>query len=168
MSGEATLRVRDLRDGAERDVPVSTQSVPTFVLDVVARSLAHAGGFATLDDAEARALGPVALATFAVGDEVFIDPGDGAAWPLARVLAAPETGWTLLPCGASLLRAGHTPLRVTDGAMEALVTGDGDEGVDPAVILAEAEALTGMSLELGPFTRRDDELERSAVVTRRR
>jgi hypothetical protein len=70
----------------------------------------------------------------------------------------------MLPCGASVLLAGVTPLRVTDGAMESLVGGDDDEGVDPAVILAECEAHTGLTLRLGPFTRREGELERSAAL----
>lgn len=159
------MRVRDLRDGRERPVGVATLSVPPFMLDVVARALAHAGGLVTLEDEEARALGPVPLATFGVGDDVFIEHLPGAPWPLVRVLAGAVTEWKILPCGASVQMAERTPLRVTDGAMESLVLGDGDEGVDPAVILAEAEALTGLSLAIGPFSRRDDELERSAVLT---
>lgn len=158
------MRVRDLCGGAEREADVATPSVPTFMLDYVARSLAHAGGFATLEDAEARALGPVPLATFAEGDEVFAALHPDAPWPLVKVLAPAATTWALLPCGASVQLAGGTPLRVTDGAMEALVTGDGDEGVDPAVILSECEALTGRTLQLGPFTRREGELERSAAL----
>jgi hypothetical protein len=167
MVDPPSMRVRDLREGVERRVSVAAPSVPTFMLDYVARSLAHEGGFATLEDAEARALGPVPLATFAVGDEVFVEQAPGAPWPLVRVLAAAQTTWALLPCGASVLLAGATPLRVTDGAMESLVEGDGagDEGVDPAVILAECEAHTGRSLRLGPFTRREGELERSAALS---
>lgn len=169
-SGEpvpATVRVRDLRDKRERDAPIDALCVPPFMLDVVARALAHGGGFATLEDDEARALGPVPLATFAAGDEVFVEDAPGAPWPLMVVVSPAVTEWRLLPCGASVLMAGATPLRVTDGAMEAMVRGDGDEGVDPAVILAEAEALTGLALRLGPFGRHDDELEGSAAVTLR-
>jgi hypothetical protein len=164
MADPPRMQVRDLRDGTERGVSVAALSVPTFMLDYVARSLAHEGGFATLEDAEARALGPVPLATFTVGDEVFVEDAPGAPWPLVRVLAAAQTTWAMLPCGASVLLAGATPLRVTDGAMESLVEGEGDEGVDPAVILAECEALTGLALRLGPFTRREGELERSAAI----
>lgn len=164
MADPPRMRVRDLRDGSERGASVAALSVPTFMLDYVARSLAHEGGFATLEDAEARALGPVPLATFAVGDEVFVEDAPGAPWPLVRVLAAAQTSWAMLPCGASVLLAGATPLRVTDGAMESLVEGEGDEGVDPAVILAECEAHTGLALRLGPFTRREGELERSAAL----
>lgn len=165
MADPARMRVRDLRDGSERAASVAALSVPTFMLDYVARSLAHEGGFATLEDAEARALGPVPLATFAVGDEVFVEDVAGAPWPLVRVLAAAQTTWAMLPCGASVLLAGETPLRVTDGALESLVDGGGDEGVDPAVILAECEARTGLTLRLGPFTRREGELERSAALS---
>lgn len=164
MADPPRMRVRDLRDGAERDASVAALSVPTFMLDYVARSLAHEGGLATLEDAEARALGPVPLATFAEGDEVFVEDAPGAPWPLLRVLAAAQTTWAMLPCGASVLLAGATPLRVTDGAMESLVEGGGDEGADPAVILAECEAHTGLTLRLGPFTRREGELERSAAL----
>lgn len=161
----ATMRVRDLRAKVERVVPTTTLSVPTFMLDYVARALAHAGGDTNLEADEARALGPVPLATFSVGDEVFMEMPEGP-WRLVAVVAAAVTDWRLLPCGASVLLAGDFPLRVTDGALEALVGGDGgDEGVDPARILAEAEALTGRRLTLGPWTRRDDELERSATVT---
>ncbi|MEZ4393687.1 MAG: hypothetical protein R3A48_21670 [Polyangiales bacterium] len=161
-----TVRVRDLRDGRERDVPVRALCAPPFMLDVVARALAHGGGFATLEDAEARALGPVPLATFEAGDEVFVEDAPGAPWPLVTVVAPAVTEWRLLPCGASVLMAGDTPLRVTDGAMESMVEGGGEAGVDPAVILAELEALTGVALRLGPFGRRDDELEASAAVCR--
>ena len=167
MADPPRMRVRDLRDGTERAASVAALSVPTFMLDYVARSLAHEGGFATLEDAEARALGPVPLATFAEGDEVFVEDAPDAPWPLVRVLAAAQTAWAMLPCGASVLLAGSTPLRVTDGAMESLVEGEGDEGdegVDPAVILAECEAHTGLTLRLGPFTRREGELERSAAL----
>lgn len=164
MADPPRMHVRDLREGVERAASVAALSVPTFMLDYVARSLAHEGGFATLEDAEARALGPVPLATFAVGDEVFVEDTPGAPWPLVRVLAAAQTTWAMLPCGASVLLAGATPLRVTDGAMESLVGGDDDEGVDPAVILAECEAHTGLALRLGPFTRREGELERSAAL----
>lgn len=167
MAEAPRMRVRDLRDGVERAASVAALSVPTFMLDYVARSLAHEGGFATLEDAEARALGPVPLATFAVGDEVFVEGDPGAPWPLVRVLAAAQTTWAMLPCGASVLLAGSTPLRVTDGAMELLVVGadEAEEGVDPAVILAECESLTGLTLRLGPFTRREGELERSAALS---
>lgn len=152
-------------DGRERDVPAATPCVPPFVLDYTARLLAHAGGASSLEDAEARALGPVPLATFEVGDEVFVASPDGSPWPLATLVALASASWRMLPCGASVLLAGSTPLRVTDGALEALVDGAEGEGVDPARILAEAEALTGRRLALGPWTRRPDELERSAVVT---
>lgn len=159
------MRVRDLRDGRERAVSPSTQSVPPFALDYVARQLAHAGGSVTLEPGEARALGPVPLATFEVGDEVFIEDPDGGPWPLVALLATAASAWRLLPCGASALLAGGVPLRVTDGAMEAMITGEDDGGVDPARILAELEALTGKKLALGAWEQREDELERSASVT---
>lgn len=167
MLDPGLLRVRDLRDGSERAVSPAALCVPPFALDYVARLLAHAGGSVTLEPAEARALGPVPLATFEVGDEVFLEDPDGGAWPLVSLLGAAVSEWKLLPCGASVLFAGGVPLRVTDGAMEALIAGEGDAGVDPARILAELEALTGMKLALGAWAQRDDELERSAAVAPR-
>lgn len=165
VSDPVPLRVRELRDGRERTVPAATLCVPPFALDYTARLLAHAGGAVTLEPDEARALGPVPVASFGPGDEVFLEAQGGGPWPLVAVLGAAAHAWTLLPCGASVLRVEGVPLRVTDGAMEAMISGEPSEGVDPARIVAELEALTGMTVTLGPWAQRDDELERSAAVT---
>ncbi|MEZ4393926.1 MAG: hypothetical protein R3A48_22870 [Polyangiales bacterium] len=156
------MRVRDLRGGFEREVPASTPSVPTFVLDYVARSLAHAGGDATLQADEARAFGPVPLSTFSPGDEVFLESPAGP-WRLVAVIAAPRATWRLLPCGASLLMAGACPLRVTDGVADARAGAEGKRG-RTSRILAEAEAATGLRLALGPWTPRRRN-RRSAALT---